>query len=141
MLAYAVRRILTAIPTALGVATVVFLLLHAIPGDPVEPYPIETEARFGSVNLGNGSRTDVLFANGSAGDIWRREYVSFGDYLTMSIEAPPAGPNPAHFALYIVPYEPGLGDLLEEGLSEGLLRFDDVYSEEIDAEIVFVADV
>jgi peptide/nickel transport system permease protein len=44
MLAYAVRRILTAIPTALGVATVVFLLLHAIPGDPVDVMLGETAA-------------------------------------------------------------------------------------------------
>ena len=45
MLAYAMRRILTAIPTALGVATVVFLLLHAIPGDPVDVMLGETAAR------------------------------------------------------------------------------------------------
>ncbi len=45
MLAYTVRRILAAIPTALGVATVVFLLLHAIPGDPVDVMLGETAAR------------------------------------------------------------------------------------------------
>lgn len=44
MLAYCVRRVLTAIPTALGVATVVFLLLHAIPGDPVDVMLGETAA-------------------------------------------------------------------------------------------------
>ena len=36
MTAYCLRRILAAIPTALGVATVVFLLIHLIPGDPIE---------------------------------------------------------------------------------------------------------
>lgn len=45
MLAYAIRRILTAIPTAVGVATIVFLLLHAIPGDPVDVMLGETAAR------------------------------------------------------------------------------------------------
>src|SRR5688572_2605001 len=34
--AYLARRIAALVPTALGVATVVFLLLHAMPGDPVE---------------------------------------------------------------------------------------------------------
>jgi len=34
--AYVLRRLAALVPTALGVATVVFLLLHAIPGDPVE---------------------------------------------------------------------------------------------------------
>jgi ABC-type dipeptide/oligopeptide/nickel transport system permease component len=34
MLTYVVRRILIAIPTVLGVATISFLLMHLIPGDP-----------------------------------------------------------------------------------------------------------
>lgn len=33
---YALRRILLAVPTVLGVATIVFLLIHLVPGDPVE---------------------------------------------------------------------------------------------------------
>jgi len=45
MLNYTVHRILAAIPTALGVATMVFLLLHAIPGDPVDVMLGETAAR------------------------------------------------------------------------------------------------
>jgi len=44
MLAYSIRRVLSAIPTAVGVATVVFLLLHAIPGDPVDVMLGETAA-------------------------------------------------------------------------------------------------
>jgi peptide/nickel transport system permease protein len=36
MRAYAVRRLLGAIPTLLGVATLVFLMIHLVPGDPVE---------------------------------------------------------------------------------------------------------
>lgn len=34
MVSYVVRRLLIAIPTVLGVATITFLLLHLIPGDP-----------------------------------------------------------------------------------------------------------
>jgi peptide/nickel transport system permease protein len=36
MAAYVRRRLLVLLPTVLGVATVVFLLLHVMPGDPVE---------------------------------------------------------------------------------------------------------
>ncbi len=50
MLAYAVRRILWFVPILLGVATVTFLLLHVLPGDPVlsmvgERYDAETLER------------------------------------------------------------------------------------------------
>ncbi len=50
MLAYAFRRILWFLPILLGVATVTFLLLHVLPGDPVlsmvgERYDAETLAR------------------------------------------------------------------------------------------------
>lgn len=50
MLAYTVRRILWFFPILLGVATVTFLLLHVLPGDPVlsmvgERYDAETLAR------------------------------------------------------------------------------------------------
>jgi ABC-type dipeptide/oligopeptide/nickel transport system permease component len=50
MLAYAVRRLLWFVPVLLGVATVTFLLLHVLPGDPVlsmvgERYDAETLAR------------------------------------------------------------------------------------------------
>lgn len=36
MARYALRRLLFAVPTVLGVATLVFLLIHLVPGDPVE---------------------------------------------------------------------------------------------------------
>ena len=50
MLAYTIRRILWFFPILLGVATVTFLLLHVLPGDPVlsmvgERYDAETIAR------------------------------------------------------------------------------------------------
>jgi ABC-type dipeptide/oligopeptide/nickel transport system permease component len=50
MLAYTVRRILWFVPILLGVATVTFLLLHVLPGDPVlsmvgERYDAETLER------------------------------------------------------------------------------------------------
>ncbi|MDH5626981.1 MAG: ABC transporter permease, partial [Candidatus Krumholzibacteria bacterium] len=50
MLAYAVRRLLSFVPLLLGVATITFVLLHVLPGDPVlsmvgERYDAETIAR------------------------------------------------------------------------------------------------
>ncbi len=36
MRSYGLGRVLAAVPTALGVATIVFLLIHLIPGDPIE---------------------------------------------------------------------------------------------------------
>lgn len=36
MISYVIRRLLLAIPTLVGVATLVFLLIHLVPGDPVE---------------------------------------------------------------------------------------------------------
>ena len=36
MLNYALRRVLGAVPTLLGVATLIFLMIHLVPGDPVE---------------------------------------------------------------------------------------------------------
>jgi peptide/nickel transport system permease protein len=36
MLEYVTRRLISLVPTVLGVATVVFLLLHVMPGDPVD---------------------------------------------------------------------------------------------------------
>jgi ABC-type dipeptide/oligopeptide/nickel transport system permease component len=50
MMAYAVRRLALFVPLLLGVATITFLLLHVLPGDPVlsmvgERYDAETIAR------------------------------------------------------------------------------------------------
>jgi ABC-type dipeptide/oligopeptide/nickel transport system permease component len=50
MIAYTIRRVLWFVPILLGVATVTFLLLHVLPGDPVlsmvgERYDTETLAR------------------------------------------------------------------------------------------------
>ena len=36
MLNYALRRLLGAVPTLIGVATLIFLMIHLVPGDPVE---------------------------------------------------------------------------------------------------------
>ena len=41
---YLVKRILTMVPTLFGVVTVVFLMIHLIPGDPVEIMLGETAA-------------------------------------------------------------------------------------------------
>ena len=36
MFAYALRRLVMTVPVLLGVATIVFLLIHLVPGDPAQ---------------------------------------------------------------------------------------------------------
>jgi peptide/nickel transport system permease protein len=45
VLAYLVRRLVLTVPVLLGVATLVFLLIHLVPGDPAEAMLGETAAR------------------------------------------------------------------------------------------------
>lgn len=68
-------------------------------------------ARFGNVNLGGLSRAVVLRVNGSEGDNKRVYSTSVGAVLNITMDTPPAGPNPAHFALYIIQKEAGLSDM------------------------------
>lgn len=75
--------------------------------------------RFGNVNLGNGSREVVLRFNGSAGDEWRVCTIPSGTAAALALEAPSAGPNPADFSLYVIPYEPGYVDTALQPYSIG----------------------
>jgi len=63
--------------------------------------------RDGTVNLGVASDpATVLDVNGSAGDEDHVVTVAFGDPIDVTMEAPPAGPEPAPFALYVWIGEP-----------------------------------
>lgn len=57
-------------------------------------------ARYGTVDAANGSVASSLFVNGSAGDERRIVRVQRGEALTLSVESPPSGPDPAAFVLY-----------------------------------------
>jgi hypothetical protein len=54
----------------------------------------------GTVNLGSGTPSDVLFVNGSAGNMSRIVNVGVNTPITVDIVAPPAGPNPAFGMLW-----------------------------------------
>jgi len=68
-------------------------------------------ARRGTVNMASGTPANVLFLNGSAGNADRIVYAATGASLTGTMSAPPAGPNPAPFAMYLWIGEPGAGNL------------------------------
>ena len=89
------------------------------PLGPVEHYPDEVRARFGTVNFGLGSAADVLLANGQRGDVWRKVYVEQSQTISLTMDAPPAGPAAAAFALYVLPFENGLGDVQVQPLGLG----------------------
>jgi len=58
------------------------------------------EARYGDVNATAGFITDVVFLDGSVGDISRRLTLSARTPVRLDVAAPPAGPAPAPFVLY-----------------------------------------
>jgi hypothetical protein len=62
--------------------------------------------RLGTVNALAGTLADVLFVNGSPGGNGRIYTTTTGSPLTVSLDVPPAGPNPAKFALYVWIGEP-----------------------------------
>ncbi len=55
----------------------------------------------GTVNTGMGIATDVLFINGSPGDDQAMVNVSLGDPVTLTLDAPPEGPSPGNYVLYV----------------------------------------
>jgi len=79
--------------------------------------------RRGCVNSGAGAITDVLFVNGSPGDAGRKVTVNHGTTVTVTIEAPPAGPCPAAFVLYLLMREAGLKDPAGQPLGLGTACF------------------
>jgi hypothetical protein len=60
------------------------------------------DVRRGTVNSGLGPRREVLAVNGSPGDGWRRSLsVRTHSPISIALAAPPAGPDPAEYALWI----------------------------------------
>lgn len=80
-----------------------------IPGSPVEAYPPQFDARFGSVDAANGGRERVLTVNGSTGDVWQRVYAEFGSQITIALDAPSSAAGTAHYVMYVYFGEPGPG--------------------------------
>jgi len=80
-------------------------------------------ARRGTVNAAVGPVTDVLFLNGSAGDDERVVSVEAGAALTMTLARPPAGPDPAPFALYVWIGEPTDATLSPQPANVGIMCF------------------
>lgn len=72
------------------------------------PPPAAEPCMTGTVDLGRGAATDVLFVNGTAGDAERRVTLSIGDPITLTMAMPPAGPTEARFALYLEAGAPAL---------------------------------
>jgi hypothetical protein len=63
---------------------------------------LEIAARFGTVNAAGGGLANVLRVNEKPGGRRRRvQTLSVTDSLIVTVEAPPAGPDPAPFALYV----------------------------------------
>jgi hypothetical protein len=81
----------------------------------------EIGARFGMVNVAGGSLSNVLVANGSAGD--RRRVVELAPDAALSVEMVPsaAGPDPARFVLYAWHGEPVLETLTPHPYGLGVM--------------------
>lgn len=82
-------------------------------------YKSDIGARFGNVDWVNGSRASILKVNGSQGDVKRVYDAAVGAPLSITMDAPPSGPVPAKFALYVVQFLPGLADMSEQPYSLG----------------------
>jgi len=61
---------------------------------------VDVAARFGTVNAAGEGLADVLRVNESAGSRKRIRRLAVGEPITVTVDAPPAGPSPAPFALY-----------------------------------------
>ncbi len=57
----------------------------------------------GTVNAASGVPMDVLFVNGSAGGVFRDVFVPASAPLTVRLESPPLGPDPARYILWVWP--------------------------------------
>jgi len=79
-----------------------------IGADEIEP---GTAVRFGGINGGTGPLVAVLRINGTAGDRSRVVRLSRTDPVECTVEAPPAGPVPAPFVLYLWFGEPDIWTL------------------------------
>lgn len=81
------------------------------------------QARFGNVNQGSGSITDVLFINDSIGDPNRVITASVYEELTFRMETPPEGPMWANFVLYVFVGEAGPTDMSSQPYDIGMAGF------------------
>lgn len=59
------------------------------------------DPRVGTVNCGEGAIADVLSVNGSVGGSERRVEIGLEEMVTVSFLAPPRGPNPASYGLWV----------------------------------------
>lgn len=66
--------------------------------------------REGNVNRGAGNAADILFFNGSSGNAQRKMTITSGAWVSATMSAPPTGPSPAGFLLYVWPAEAGPQD-------------------------------
>jgi len=88
----------------------------------------EVAARFGTVDAAGDGLSDVLRINGSAGNRKRRCTISAGAPLTLTMDVPPAGPNPAPFALYAWVGENETSDLAPQPFGLGTMCFPTILS-------------
>jgi len=71
-------------------------------------------ARYGNVNAARGPLADVLAVNGRTGDSARTVTVRRGEPVHVAVSPPPAGPDPAPFAMYLWEGEPDHPSVLVE---------------------------
>ena len=78
----------------------------------------------GTVDLGAGGvATDVLFVNSSTGAADRTVTLDIGDPIEVRLASPPAGPEPAHFVVYLQAGRPGLATVSPQPAGIGDLCF------------------
>jgi hypothetical protein len=88
----------------------------------VPPYNVLLRA--GNMDTAVENPVDVLFVNGSAGDDCYRTITNpAGMPVTVAMQSPPGGPNPAPFALYAWPGEAGADDVAEQPYDIGTACF------------------
>jgi len=83
----------------------------------------EIAARFGNVNAAAEGLASVLRMDGSTGDRKRVYGTPVGSPLTLTMDAPPAGPEPAPFALYAWLGEPDRTTLTPQPHGLGMMGF------------------
>jgi len=88
----------------------------AIPDIGADEMRPELAARYGTVDASTPtSIADVVFINGMSGQRSTREiHIAPGEPLEVDIIAPPAGPEPAPFALYAWRAEPSISTISEQ---------------------------
>ncbi len=106
--------LITNSPTALDDTTATFEVRNLSPSFSVDSFGVVEEGGVdrirlvitascsdGNVDSLNGSPDDVLLVNGSAGGAERTVVVPAGTPFTIQLQAPPAGPSPAVYGLWL----------------------------------------